>query len=256
MFILGLRHGFDPDHIAMIDNMVYQTLQARPQTAPWVGTLFALGHGLTVTAIAVAIGAFAEGVVMPSALSAAFGWLPIALLIVIGTLNLRALLRQQTYQAVGWKTHFIPARLRNSSHPLAIFLVGIIFALVFDTATQAAAWGYAATTHSGALLALLVGLVFTLGMVITDTLDGRLMVRFLRKLSHQNQALAYRRKIGWLVVVLSYGIAAYGIAKYFQPSLALSDTAMTATGFSLFAGLLVAYLWLSQRLAAKPASGP
>ena len=30
MFMLGLRHGFDPDHIAIIDSMAYRALGDRP----------------------------------------------------------------------------------------------------------------------------------------------------------------------------------------------------------------------------------
>jgi high-affinity nickel-transport protein len=247
MFALGLRHGFDPDHIAMIDSMAYRSLETRPESARWIGTLFALGHGLTVTLIAVALGALAGNAPVPATMSGLLDWLPLALLILIGTLNLRDLLRRRDYQVTGWKTHFIPRRLRGSSHPLAIFSVGVVFALVFDTATQAAAWGYAATVHSGTAMALLVGLAFTVGMVITDTLDGRLMVRLLQRVSSRSDALAYRRKVGWIVVALSYGMAAYGIAKHFFPALELDDTAVSLLGGTLFLGLLASYGWFVRR---------
>jgi high-affinity nickel-transport protein len=259
MFVLGLRHGFDPDHIAMIDSMAYRSLETRPRMAPWIGTWFALGHGLTVTVIAVIFGAMAGGTAnampLPAALGVLLEWLPVALLILVGTLNLRSLMQPAPYGAIGWKTRFVPQRLRSSSHPLAIFLVGIVFALVFDTATQAAAWGYAASMHSGAVqagiaMALLVGLVFTAGMVITDTLDGRLMVRMLRHLSGRSQAQAYRRKIGWIIVFLSYGIALYAIATHFFPALAMGETMLTLAGCALFAALLGAYLWCARSFSA------
>jgi high-affinity nickel-transport protein len=242
MFVLGLRHGFDPDHIAMIDSIAYRALETRPRMAPWIGTWFALGHGLTVTVIAVIFGAMAGSMHLPPAMAALLEWLPIALLILVGTLNLRSLQQPMPYGVIGWKTRFVPQRLRNSSHPLAIFLIGIVFALVFDTATQAAAWGYAATVQSGIAMALLVGLVFTVGMVITDTLDGRLMVRMLRHLSGRSEAQAYRRKIGWIIVFLSYGIALYGIATHFFPALAMGETMLTLAGCALFIGFLGAYL--------------
>jgi nickel/cobalt transporter (NiCoT) family protein len=155
VFVLGLRHGFDPDHIAIIDCMAYRSIQDRPAFASWIGTLFALGHGLTVTAIAVVLCAFTREVSLPESLSLMLSWVPVGLLILIGTLNLRDLLRADHYQPKGWKTHFIPKRLRDSSHPLAIFFIGVMFALVFDTATQAAAWGYAATTQGGVAMALI-----------------------------------------------------------------------------------------------------
>ena len=247
MFILGLRHGFDPDHIAMIDSMAYRSIKERPAIAPWVGTLFALGHGLTVTLIAVALGAFVHEISLPKGIALTLEWLPVALLILIGTLNLRDLLRPKDYQPTGWKIHFIPQRLRHSSHPFAVFLTGVMFALVFDTATQAAAWGYAATAHSGISMALLVGLIFTAGMVITDTLDGRLMIRLLQRLSHRADALAYRRKIGWMIVAISYGIALYSILKHAMPTLELNETMLTVSGASMFLCLLIAYGWAMYR---------
>lgn len=242
MFMLGLRHGFDPDHIAIIDSMAYRALGERPHLAPWTGTLFALGHGLAVTAIAVALGAFAGGIELPAWLQTILDWLPTVLLIVVGTLNLRDLLQQQVYRPTGWKTFLMPRQLRNSSHPLTIFGTGVLFALVFDTATQAAAWGYAAKADAGNAAALVAGLAFTAGMVVTDSADGRLMVRLLRSTSGQAAATAaaYRRRIGWTVVLMSYGMALYQIATALRPDIELDDLAFTVVGCALFASLLIA----------------
>ena len=49
MFVLGLRHGLDPDHIACIDGLTWRALNHEHQHAHWIGTLFAIGHGLLVT---------------------------------------------------------------------------------------------------------------------------------------------------------------------------------------------------------------
>lgn len=249
MFMLGLRHGFDPDHIAMIDSMAYRALEQRPRLAPWMGTLFALGHGLTVTAIAVALGALAGEFALPATLQTVLDCLPAALLLLVGTLNLRSLLRRDDYQPEGLKTRLLPARLRNSSHPLAVVMVGVLFALVFDTATQAAAWGYAASAgagaNSGTATALLAGLVFTGGMVLTDTLDGRLMVRLMRHAAGRDKTRLYRRRIGWAVVLISYGTALYMAVTHFRPEFELGDTAFTTVGAALVCGLLLGCISLA-----------
>ncbi|HEX8404264.1 MAG TPA: hypothetical protein VF670_06575 [Duganella sp.] len=255
MFMLGLRHGFDPDHIAIIDSMAYRALAERPRLAPWTGTLFALGHGLAVTAIAVVLGAFAGGIALAPALRALLDWLPTLLLILVGTLNLRDLLSVQpgahAYRPKGWKTLFLPLRLRDSSHPLAMFGTGVLFALVFDTATQAAAWGYAATANAGSATALVAGLAFTAGMVVTDSADGRLMVRLLRGACGQADAAvsAYRRRIGWTVVLMSYAMALYQITTMLRPDAELDELAFTALGCALFAGLLIACALLARKRA-------
>lgn len=256
MFLLGLRHGVDPDHVAIIDSMVFRSLKTNPGQAPWVGTLFALGHGLTVTLIAVGLGSLTAKVALPAQVLHVLEWLPVALLVLVGTLNLRELLSPCVFRAVGWKTHFLPARLRASSHPLAIFAVGVLFALVFDTATQAAAWGYAATARSGAGMALLVGLVFTAGMVITDTFDCRLMVRLLRRAATRDDAHGYRRKVGWVIVAMSYGIAAYSIARHFIPEYVLSDLTAFLLGITLVLGALVTYVRFGRHLQSSRSSYP
>ena len=54
-FLLGLRHGIEPDHIAAIDGLTLRAHDHHERHAPWTGTLFALGHGLAVAAIAIGI---------------------------------------------------------------------------------------------------------------------------------------------------------------------------------------------------------
>jgi high-affinity nickel-transport protein len=252
MLLLGLRHGFDPDHIAIIDSMAYRAVSDRPRLAAWTGTLFALGHGLAVTAIAVGLAQWMGGVSLGHGARFVLDWLPTLLLIVVGTLNLHGLLGTAQFQPRGLKSRLLPRRLRDSSHPLAIALVGVLFALVFDTATQAAAWGYAATSSSGTLAALLAGLAFTLGMVVTDTVDGHLVVRLMRHTASRGSMAVYRRRIGWMVVLLSYAMAAYEIALHVRPDLEMSDRAMTIIGCALVASLAFAYavsLWRRRALA-------
>lgn len=257
LFLLGMRHGLDPDHIAIIDAMTYRSLDQSPRFAPWIGTLFALGHGLAVTAVSVTVSAIARDFAPPKGLAAIMDWVPVALLLLIGTLNLHALLRKKPYAPIGWKTHFIPRRLRHSSHPAAVFCVGVMFALVFDTATQAAAWGYVATAQYGLYMALVTGLVFTFGMVITDTLDGRLMCQLLSRASSRAQAQAYRRKVGWVVVLMAYGVALYSIAAHWLPAIEPSDAVFTAIGIAFVLSMLAGYCWMARDSAHKniPLSG-
>jgi high-affinity nickel-transport protein len=250
MFALGLRHGFDPDHIAMIDGMAYHSVAGRPRLAPWIGTLFALGHGLTVTVVAVALGALAGSLTLPEALQGVLDWMPTVLLLLVGTLNLRELLSRRPYRMRGWKTGLMPRRLAGSTHPLAIVAIGILFALVFDTATQAAAWGYAATARSGSGTALAAGLAFTAGMVLTDTVDGRVMTHLLRRAS--SGAQAYRRRLGAAVVVLSYAMAAYQIGVHLHAGEEGGDLVMSSIGVALFLAAAIACCLIRRRTAVGP----
>ncbi|WP_431790585.1 hypothetical protein [Kocuria palustris] len=51
---MGLRHAFDPDHIAAIDNTT-RALQSGHRTPQSVGMYFALGHSTVVFAAAVLV---------------------------------------------------------------------------------------------------------------------------------------------------------------------------------------------------------
>ncbi len=260
MFVLGLRHGLDPDHIACIDGLTWRALSELHGHghAHWIGTLFAIGHGLLVTAIAVGVSGISHVIEVPGVVIKVFDWIPTALLLLVGTLNLGLLLRADaSYQPTGWKLRLIPARLRNHGSPWAVVLIGVLFATVFDTATQASAWGYVASNKGGGILAALAaGLVFTAGMVITDTIDGRLVCRISRSAGGEAVGRRYRRGLGWLIVAISFGVAGYNIGKALLPVIELDDVAFSATGFSLMAVMALIWAWLvlvrNRRLRGAP----
>lgn len=252
MFVLGLRHGLDPDHIACIDGLTWRALNHEHGHAHWIGTLFAIGHGLLVTGIAVGVSKLTHTLSVPDTVVAVFGWIPTALLLVVGTLNLRLLLsRAAGYAPTGWKLKLIPQRLRNHSSPWAVIVIGVLFATVFDTATQASAWGYVASNKGGGVFAaFFAGLVFTLGMVITDTLDGRLICRVSRSTDGAAAGARYRRVLGWLIVAISYGVAAYNIVKAIVPQIELDEMAFSLAGAALIVLMALLWAWVAHRRAA------
>lgn len=251
MFVLGLRHGLDPDHIACIDSLTWQALghASHRGRAVWVGTLFALGHGLLVTAIAAGVSVLSHRVSVPEAVSLVFDWIPTALLLLVGTMNLRLLLRRDAaYAPSGWKLRLIPQRLRAHGSPWSVVMMGVLFAAVFDTATQASAWGYVASNRGGGLpAALAAGLVFTLGMVITDTLDGRIVCSIDRRADGRAVARRYRRALGWLIVGISYAVAAYNIGKALLPAVELSDAAFSLSGLAMVLVMGMVWVWAGLR---------
>ena len=249
IFLLGLRHGLDPDHIAIIDGISMRLTQQKNKFAPWVGTLFALGHGLVITFIAFAISSGSKFFNFSAASFQWIEWIPIILLLVIGYLNLRSLIKNKMYQPSGWRTHFIPKKLINGNSPLSILLVGVVFAMVFDTATQAAAWGYAASNSGASWASLIIGLVFTAGMVITDTIDGRLLYQIAKKAAADEMVWQYRRNLGWIIVISSFAVAIYKIISHFYPVIELSDAANLITGLLLVAMVAFTYIKVFMRLS-------
>ncbi len=241
MAILGLRHGLDPDHVAVIDNIVFRAVETRPRLAPWSGTLFALGHSLSVATVAVGVSLTAGLFTMPAWVGNAVDLVVIALLLFVGATNLAALRRRRHYTPVGWRSGLVHSRLRASTSPVAILAVGIIFGLVFDTATQAAAWGAAATAAGGTVAALAIALAFAGGMIVADTLDSQIVARLLRVGSRSAARLgSYRRAVGWLVVSLSFGMALLGIAEMAGLRPDIDGTSFSTLGIALAAIVILA----------------
>ena len=244
IFILGLRHGLDPDHVAVIDNLTFRAAEERPALAPWVGTLFAVGHSLSVAVVAIAVSLVSGLFIWPEWLAVAVDWLVIALLLLVGTLNLRALRGVELYTPIGWRQRFVPRQLQHTSNPLGVVAIGAIFGLVFDTATQAAAWGAAAGAGGGG--ALIVAAVFASGMILTDTADSQIVARLLRAGGDAGQVRRYRRGVGWTIVALSFGMAAYALATMLAPWTELSEIAFTLLGVAM-ATMVVVLLALARR---------
>jgi len=232
MLALGLRHGLDPDHIALIDGLTLRFNETKPSLAKWVGTLFATGHGLVVTVIAVLVSIVSKKFELPDWVFNFAEWVPVILLLFVGILNLKGLLSKNNYKTVGWRSSLLPKSLKNSANPFAVILIGVLFAAVFDTATQAAAWGYAASAQGGTSGALAMGLIFSAGMIVTDTIDGRILHNILTKTKNQATILSYRKWIGWTIVIMSFTVAGYKIASVFIPSIELSNTANSLIGLS------------------------
>lgn len=203
--LLGVRHGLDPDHLAVIDGLTYRALDDRPKWAPWTGALFSIGHSASVMLIAIALGCLGAWFVWPPLVTQIMAWVAIGLLFVIGVMNLKALISPSQYQPRGWKHGLLPGLARTSSHPLSVLATGLVFGLVVDTATQIAALSTTLTGSRQVFYPAMVGFVFALGMILTDGLDSLLIARVSRHgLRH---AMLYRRVTGWLIVALSFGVA-------------------------------------------------
>jgi high-affinity nickel-transport protein len=248
MFVLGLRHGFDPDHIAIIDALTVRTQDSQPGLAPWVGALFAAGHGGVVSLIAVAVCLLSARVTVPEGLVRIVEWFPVVLLLAVGTSNAVSLAVSRGDAPAVWHRVLRPGRgRRRRIHPVSVVLTGAVFALVFDTTTQAAAWGYAAAEHSGVGAAVAIGGAFTLGMLLTDTVDSQLLSGLLRRASAQD-ARTFRIYLGLVVVLLSYGAAGLGVASRLSEDAGLPDRAVLALGIGCVALVLCGYAWIALRI--------
>src|SRR5512132_895005 len=87
VFLLGLKHGLDADHLAAIDGFARYNAGRKPRLSRWSGMLFSAGHGLVVTIVAVAAATLATEWRAPAWLEEAGTWISIAFLTLLGIAN-------------------------------------------------------------------------------------------------------------------------------------------------------------------------
>jgi high-affinity nickel-transport protein len=212
-FVLGLRHGVEPDHIAAIDGMTVRALDRQEAHAPWTGSLFALGHGAAVAVLALAVSLLAASFTPPPLLIAITEWLPLLLLGLLGAWNLRALLSPGAYRPDSVRMRLMPAALRERTDLWSTVAVGLLFALVIDTFAHVSAWSVFATQRGGWWAGVLAGALFSSGMLVASTASSQLVCRVLGAGRSDAATARFRRAVGWFVVVLSFGVVLHALAE-------------------------------------------
>ncbi len=88
--LLGMRHGFDADHLAAIDGMTRFNAGQRASLARNAGTLFSLGHGVVVISTALLVAIVARTWQVPAWIESIGAWSSIAVLLVLALANVSA----------------------------------------------------------------------------------------------------------------------------------------------------------------------
>jgi high-affinity nickel-transport protein len=186
-FVLGLRHGFDADHLATIDGLSRYNAQRRPGIAGWCGALFSLGHGLVVLPVAVIVAQLGAVWRLPAWLDGFADGVSIVFLCALAVANLAALAAAAPDAVVpmaGLKGRALQRLLgpfSGVSRAASVMGVGALFALSFDTLSQVALFGYAGVQAGGALHALQLAATFIAGMLLTDGLNGWWIAQLIRR---------------------------------------------------------------------------
>jgi high-affinity nickel-transport protein len=215
---LGVRHGLDADHLAAIDGLTRYNCESRPRLAPWCGVLFALGHGVVVLLVAGIVGVATLTYRVPDWLEGVGAWISITFLLALGLLNLRAVLSTPAHEVVrlsGVRGTLL-LRLTETCRPLGIAAVGSLFAISFDTLSQAVLFSTTAARVGGAAGAITLGAIFALGMGFVDGLNSRWVAGLLS--TRDRHARLVSRAMGCLVATLSFGVAILGALRYFNPN--------------------------------------
>lgn len=201
-YTFGLRHAFDADHIAAIDNVTRKFVQQGRRPVA-VGLCFSLGHSTVVVALSIAIAATASalqerfesfkavGGLIGTSVSALFLFLIAAANIAVLTSIWRAfrtvrdggrLVEEDLDLALanrGLMGRLFRRAFRTVAQSWHMYPIGLLFGLGFDTATEVGLLGISATQAAQGLPVwsiLVFPALFTAGMTLVDAGDSLLMV--------------------------------------------------------------------------------
>jgi high-affinity nickel-transport protein len=239
---LGMRHAVDADHIAAIDNVTRKLIQENRRSVT-VGFYFALGHSAVVFLVAISVVFMTTmlghirrlqdfGGTFSTIISAIF-LLGIALVNLIIFFEIyRTYVRVRTdgvYIASdldpilarkGFMARIFRPLFRLINRSWHMLLLGVLFGLGFDTATEIAMFSVSASQASRGLPImhiLVLPVLFAAGMSLVDTTDGVMMlgayewafVKPMRKL-YYNMTITL---MSVLVAALIGGIEVLGLLK-------------------------------------------
>jgi nickel/cobalt transporter (NiCoT) family protein len=258
-YLFGLRHAFDADHIAAIDN-VNRRLVERGETPMGTGFFFSAGHSTVVLVLTVslAIATTAAAAVAPAIRTygaVVGGGVSGSFLCLLGAVNLTVLLgmvrsrRAPEVQPAGFgwtRTRFVRRLLGLMSASWHMYLVGFLFALGFDTATEIGllALSAGAATHAVPLAAVVsLPVLFAAGMTLMDTLDGVFMVGAYRwATSHPGRRASYNIVVTGLSVAVALTVGCVELAESIPISTWQPPAQIQTLGFALVAATGVAWV--------------
>jgi nickel/cobalt transporter (NiCoT) family protein len=286
-YTFGLRHAFDADHIAAIDNTTRKLLQDGKRPVG-TGFFFSLGHSTIVfsltAGLAVAAGTVhsriptlqAYGSTIGASVSGTF-------LILVGALNLVVLLdvvgvfrrmkgghydEQDLERALlnqGFLARFLLERVGSRiDASWKMYPLGVLFGLGFDTATEIGLLALAAgvaTNHVPFLAVISLPLIFAAGMSLMDTADGAFMSHAygwafsspVRKVYYNISVTSLSVAVAWLVgaiellQVLAAKLALHGGFWSVLESLDLGRLGYVVVGLFAATWLCSIALWKTRR---------
>ena len=203
-YTLGMRHAFDADHIAAIDNTTRKLVNdgKRPLSA---GFFFSLGHSSVVFGLAVLLnfgvraldsqvrnsrsGLHTMTGIIGTGVSGTFLYLLAALNVIVlaGIVKVFREMRAGAYDDTeleeqlakrGLMNRFLGPLARRVDTPWKMFPIGVLFGLGFDTATEVALLVLAGSAVVSGLpfyAILSLPILFAAGMCLFDTADGCFM---------------------------------------------------------------------------------
>ena len=261
-FTLGMRHAFDADHIAAIDNTT-RKLMAEGKRPLSVGFWFSLGHSTVVFLLCLLLslgiralaGQVTDGgsalhrttTLIGTSVSGAFLYLIAILNLVVlkgifkalkgmrtGQLDETAL--EQQLDKRGLLNRVLGGATKAIRKPWHIYPVGVLFGLGFDTATEVGLLVLAAGAAAFALpwyAILVLPILFAAGMTLFDAADG-----FFMNFAYAWAFAKPARKIFYNLTITALSVAIALIVGTIELiSLLVAETGVTSGPLAAVAGL-------------------
>ncbi|MFJ9009544.1 HoxN/HupN/NixA family nickel/cobalt transporter [Streptomyces canus] len=203
-YTLGMRHAFDADHIAAIDNTT-RKLMGDGQRPLSVGFWFSLGHSSVVFVLALLLSLGVKALAGPvrdddshlhdvtaligTTVSGVFLYLIAAvnLVVLVGIWKVFRRMRSGRYDEAaleeqlnnrGFMNRLLGRVMKSITKPWQMYPLGLLFGLGFDTATEIALLVLAGSGAASGLpwyAILTLPVLFAAGMSLLDTIDGSFM---------------------------------------------------------------------------------
>jgi high-affinity nickel-transport protein len=203
-YTLGMRHAFDADHIAAIDNTT-RKLMSEGKRPLSVGFWFSLGHSTIVFGLAFLLSVGIRSLAGPvgndsSGLHQVTGWIGtlvsgtflyaiagINVVILFGIIKVFREMKTGKYDeqelekqlaSRGLMNRFLGRLTKTVTKPQQMDPIGVLFGLGFDTATEVALLVLAGGAAGAGLpwyAILCLPTLFAAGMSLLDTIDGSFM---------------------------------------------------------------------------------
>ncbi|MBV9293651.1 MAG: HoxN/HupN/NixA family nickel/cobalt transporter [Frankiales bacterium] len=203
-YTLGMRHAFDADHIAAIDNTT-RKLMGEGRRPISVGFFFSLGHSSVVFLLTILLGVGIKAVgvglsndrsglhhyggLVGTSVSGGFLYLiaVLNLLVLVGIVRVFLEMRRGQYdddeleqqlQQRGMMMRFFGPLARSIDTGWKMYPLGFLFGLGFDTVTEIAFLVLAGSSVAAGLpfwALLSLPILFAAGMSLLDTIDGSFM---------------------------------------------------------------------------------
>ena len=290
-YTFGLRHAFDADHIAAIDNTTRKLMQEGKRPFG-TGFFFSLGHSTIVFALtaglAVAAGTLNAQIATLKTYGSTIGAsVSGTFLLLIGALNLLVLLEvvgvfrrmksgadtehelERSLQKQGFLSRILLARVGDRiDASWKMYPLGVLFGLGFDTATEVALLAVTAgvATHHVPFLAVTsLPLIFAAGMSLMDTADGAFMSTAygwafaspVRKAYYNISVTSLSVAVAWLVgavellQVLAAKLSLRGVVWQVLESLDLGRLGYLIVGLFAATWLVSFTLWKFRRIEER-----